>query len=483
MQDYPKYDLCAEGRVFLSDRGLSIHQAYLMGIRSHNGEIMFPYAVNGKIIRIKYRNMTDKKKMRFSAIPESEKEKFKTPFWNQQIWPVSDYLIVTEGELDAVAIAQLGLKQVVSLPNGAGSVQTTFRNHYDYLQRFDEIYLAFDMDEAGEKAVAEAKKLIPPQKFRRIVFPAPSKDANDWVRDDPGVDKEDLEHLMRNAERICVDEIVHLKDLPECFFDAIDPGASTGWTELDNILGGIRPKEVTVISAETGAGKTTFCVNLICNVLKSQSGGFWINSWEMDYRQIVRKIASQVLGYRFKTEGFNSHQRDKFREWMRSHNVFINPKRSNADVKTLRKQIELASVVYDVRYVMVDHLDFVSDTSKAKETHEQIKEVVSEIHDMAMTYDVHIFLIAHMKQNAVIGGKPHMGLLKGSSSIKQYANNILMLDKKDTASAPDNRVIVIVEKNRFFGTRGEVTLRYIHKTESYIENSQCFEPQEVYEES
>lgn len=478
MQHFTRDALCEQGRMFLSDRGLSIPVALSMGIASGNGDISFPYVHNGQIVRVKSRSMTDKKKMRFNSITTDDKANFKMPFWNQRIWPTSDYLIITEGEFDAVAIAQLGACQVVSLPNGAASVTTTFKNHYDYLQRFDEIYLAFDMDEAGEKAVEEARKLLPPKKFRRIMLPA--KDANDWVKDCAYVTREDLDHLMRNSMKICVDEIVHFKDLPETFFNAREPGTPTGWRELDTILGGIRPKELTIISADTGAGKTTFCVNLICNLLHASSHGFWINSWEMDHENIVRKVASNVLGCKFKTEGFSQCQKKLFREWMQKNSVFINPKRSKADIKTLHRQIELASKVYNIKYIMLDHLDYVSDTSSAKETHEKIKEVVSSIHELAMEYEVHVFLIAHMKQTDAT--KPHMGLIKGSSAIKQYADNVLMLENKNDASAPDNRIIVSVHKNRFLGNKGDVTLRYIPEREGYIDNSQLFEPRDNYEE-
>lgn len=471
MKHFSRDALCDEGRLFLADRGLSIPMALSMGVASDNGEIGFPYVFNGQIVRVKTRSMTDKKKMRFNSITEDEKANFKMPFWNQQIWPTNDYLLITEGEFDSIAIAQLGANKVVSLPNGAASVVATFKNHYDYLQKFDEIYIAFDMDEAGQKAAEEAMKLLPPKKFRRIVFPA--KDANDWIRENPHVTKEDLEHLMRNSIKVCMDEIVHFKDLPETFFNPRNPGVRTGWSELDKLIGGIRPKEVTVISADTGAGKTTFCVNLMCNLLKQCKSGYWINSWEMDHEQIVRKVASNVLGYKFKIEGFNESQQKFFREWMQKNNVFINPKRSKADIKTLQKQIELASKVYGVKYIMLDHLDYVSETSSAKENHEKIKEVVSAIHELAMEYEVHIFLIAHMKQSDSMS-KVHMGMLKGSSAIKQYADNVFLLENKNSPSSPDNRLIVGIHKNRFFGNRGEVTLKYLSESDSYIESSQIF---------
>lgn len=471
---FSKDSLCAEGRVFLADRRLSIPVAMKLGVGSHNGEIYFPYVKNGDIVRTKFRSMADKKKMRFDLNSDGMKVDFKMPFWNQQNWPTSDYLIITEGEFDCIALSQLGASNCVSLPNGAGSVTSTFKNQYEYLQRFDEIYIAFDMDEPGEKAVQEAMKIIPPKKFRRIIFP--EKDANEWIEKNPEVEKSDLEHLMRNAKKICTDEIVHFKDLPQTYFEARECGVSTGWQGLDRIIGGIRQKELTVISADTGAGKTTFAINLLCNLLKEDPSGFWINSWEMDYEVIVRKVASVVLGSRFKTEHFSNDQVKAFTRWIQNHNAMINPKRSEADIQTLYKQIDMVSNVYGVKYVLLDHLDYISATSKEKEGHEKIKEAVVAIHNMAMEFNVHIFLIAHPKQIQDSTGKVKMGDLKGSAAIKQYADNIILLLNKaqESLSSLENRMEIMIPKNRFFGTKGLITLRYLPESDSYIENSQIF---------
>jgi len=469
MRNFYTESLNEEGRAFLVERGLSIPTAQALGVSNAGEDICFPYFFNGQIVRTKYRNMKDKKKMRFNTLSEENKDSFKMPFWNQHNWPINDFLIITEGEFDAIAIAQLGALQVVSLPNGAASVVSTFRNHYDYLQNFDVIYIAFDMDEAGNKAAEEAKKLLDPKKFRRIIFPA--KDANEWIMND-SPEYEDLEHLMRNSQKIIIDEIVYFRDLPKTFYEERNCGISTGWNNLDNIIGGIRPKEMTVISADTGAGKTTFSINMLCNLLKKDQGGFWINSWEMDYEVIIRKVASVILGSKFKTESFNENQIFEFERWMDKHNALINPIRSKADLKTLYKQIELATKVYGVKYILLDHLDYISATSKEKEAHEKIKDAVSGIHDMAMEFNVHIILIAHPKQIDDGTGKIHMGQLKGSAAIKQYADNILLLQNmaQNDLAVPENRMKVQIPKNRFFGTKGEVTLRYIAESDSYSDN-------------
>lgn len=463
-----------QGRMFLSDRGLSYKIAEKMGVSSSKGDIAFPYYLNGQLIRVKLRSMTDKKKQRMNSLSDAEKSVIKMPFWNQRDWATRDHLVITEGEPDCIALTQLGANNVVSLPNGSNSVISAFKNNYDYLQKFDLIYIAFDMDASGEAAAEEARKLLPVHKYRRIKFP--HKDANDWIREDPTVDQAAFEELKLLATKICSDELIPMEDLPHDFFLPRSLGVLSGWKPLDLIIGGIRSKELTVISGDTGCGKTTFALNLLCNLVSRTLSRFWVNSWEMHHEVIVRKIASVVLESRFKNEGFTPEQSSKFLQWIRSGKGVINPNRTRADIDTLRKQIDLAVRIYGVKFILLDHLDYIVSTSKERDSVKKLEESMSAIHEMAMEFDVHIFLIAHAKQIDSPDGRMHMGQLKGGAAIKQYADNIWLLLNKAQADANDNRMEISVEKNRFLGKRGRVTLRYLPERDSYVSNSDIFTP-------
>ena len=198
----------------------------------------------------------------------------------------------------------------------------------------------FDMDAAGDKGANDARTLLPFEKYRRIILP--KKDANEWVKDESPT-FEDLQTLMRNAERIHIDEVVDLRDLPKSFYLALDLGVETGWSAIDGILGGLRLGEMTVISGDTGAGKTTFNINMLCNILAKDPRGVWINSWEMSHQIIIRKIANDVCSDNLKHRAFNSQQIAKFEAWMQNNCVYINPMKSKATVESLRKQVELVS--------------------------------------------------------------------------------------------------------------------------------------------
>ena len=227
--------LSPQGSLYLSDRALSIPMARKCGICSIGDRIYFAYKANGKIVRWKYRSMIDKKETRFNVLPEEEKANFKMPFYNQQNWPDKDFLIVTEGEFDCIALMQLIGRNVVSLPNGAASLETTFRNQYEYLQDYQTIYICTDMDEAGDKAAQKAMSMLSPAKYRRIILPY--KDANEWIIKYPYLEKKDVEYLMLNAQRIQDESFTNMRFLDDSVFDAIDLGVPSGWDGLDEIMG------------------------------------------------------------------------------------------------------------------------------------------------------------------------------------------------------------------------------------------------------
>jgi len=459
--------LCEEGRLFLVERGLSIPQCIKKGICSKDGIVYFIYTNNGEPVRWKARSIKDKKKQFMSKLESKDQDSFKMPFFSHFKYPSSDYLIITEGEFDCVALSQLGASNCVSLPNGCSSVETAFKNNYEFLQQFEVIYIAFDMDESGEKAALKALSLISPSKYRRICFPF--KDANDWIIQNPDVELDDLKALMLNAKRVEDKCITNMMDLPESFYEAIDLGISSGWKKLDDILGGVRTGEVTVISADTGSGKSTFCINFFKN-LADQGKGIWLNSYEMSPEMVNRKLASIVLKTRLKNRAFTEEEKKTYFDYLKKHRCYLNIQNSKVDIEVLRKQFELASLVYDVKYILVDHLDYIYSNGKKKTSLENIDESVREIHALAMEFKVGVVLVVHPTK-VPEGKEITMADLKGSSAIKQYADNIIIVTRMDRLDAYDLlRVQVRVFKNRLQGIERSFFLRYVPEIDGYTES-------------
>ena len=106
--------------------------------------IKFNYFMGDQLINIKYRDG----RKNFKLFKGAEKV-----FYNINSIVGYEYCIVTEGEMDVLALHEAGIPNAVSVPNGA----TLNSNNLDYLDNcidyFDDkekIILAVDSDEAGQ---------------------------------------------------------------------------------------------------------------------------------------------------------------------------------------------------------------------------------------------------------------------------------------------------------------------------------------------
>jgi len=282
--------------------------------------------------------------------------------------------------------------------------------------------------------------------------------------------EKELENFLQfgsptNAHPDC---LTPLAELPHAYRDEIDKGYSTGWECLDYYLQGLRKGEVTVVTADTGAGKTTFCTQLMINCAM-QGIPVWINSWEMKPETTMRKLASIILRRPMKVCNFNAHENEQFDEWASRYRVYINPNTIGTDINSLAKQLVQAKQL-GIEIVMLDHLDYLVNSKKEK-LHEAIDETVKRLHELAFALGMHFLLICHPRQSSGGGEEVGMHGLKGSSSIKQYADNIIILHRcaRTDPSSDPNKVKVRVAKNRMFGIEGNTYLFYEPMWDGYSE--------------
>ena len=263
--------------------------------------------------------------------------------------------------------------------------------------------------------------------------------------------------------------IIAVSELPVDYRKEIEKGFTTGWRTLDKYLQGLRLGEITVITADTGVGKTTFCTQLMVNCAM-QGIPVWINSWEMNPATIMRKIASIVLRRPMKLQNFSEHENEQFDEWCDRYKIYINPNTIGTDVKALGIQLKAAKEI-GIKIVMLDHL---VNTHKEK-LHEAIDETIKSLHELAFSLGMHFLLICHPRQSSTSSEEIGIHSLKGSSSIKQYADNVLVLHRcarTDSTSDP-YKVKIRIAKNRMFGTEGNAYLFYQPAWDGYMEFTQC----------
>lgn len=249
--------------------------------------------------------------------------------------------------------------------------------------------------------------------------------------------------------------------------DSFDPtagagGITTGLYDLDKAINGLEPGDFIVIAAETSHGKTELGVAIAAGVAERRRFDHEkrlptadlqhvaIFSMEMTAAQITRRIAASKLG-------FDSRTLAK-RDW-EDGDVFGNvidaigkaqdlplyiadsPVITTEDImaqcRVMKAQVGLSLIV-------VDYLGLLSDRRERGEldaTH--IARITRQLKIIARELDVPLICLAQLtKENQSRGSRggdfrPRLGDLKGSSSISQDADKVMLLYYHDFVVSQD----------------------------------------------
>jgi twinkle protein len=147
---------------------------YMPQVSEQRNTIHFNYYYNGELINIKYRT-SDK---HFKMVSGAQL----IPYGIDVAIDNSDTeLVIVEGEMDALSFYEAGIKNVISVPNGAskGSQKLEWLDEVYHIFDGKRICLATDMDEAGIALRNELARRL--GKSNCWIIELPYKDANDTL--------------------------------------------------------------------------------------------------------------------------------------------------------------------------------------------------------------------------------------------------------------------------------------------------------------
>ena len=170
-----------EAVAYMESRGISreITERYEITTHKNNKDIIvFPfYDESGRLQFVKYR---DSKYKKGKASPKEWAQKDTMPilFGMKQCEDFTR-LIITEGQIDSLSVAQAGFKNAVSVPTGAKGF-TWYAICKDWIEKFDEVVVFGDYEYGRITLIEELKARLP--QTVKCVRPQDylgEKDAND----------------------------------------------------------------------------------------------------------------------------------------------------------------------------------------------------------------------------------------------------------------------------------------------------------------
>lgn len=421
----------SEVKEWLNSRGLTDETiaAFKIGEQLVNGKsyAVFPYLRDGELVNAKYRNPSEKKDMRQEGGAEP------CLFGWHLIEPKCRVIAICEGEIDAMTLHQCGIP-ALSVNAGAGNHQW-IENDWVRLDRFSEILVCFDDDEAGKKGAAEVIKRLGNDRCKSVIFPA--KDANDWLMN--GAEGADFDDCIRSAKPQDPEELKQASEfisrVKSMFYPAQDePRDPSLRLDRDFDWFDFRPGELTVWTGYNGHGKSLMLSQVLLGLM-SQSQRVMVFSGEMTPERQLKRVVKQCAGLDRPTPAYidaiGRFIHDKL--WM--FNVV-----GSATIDRLLAVFMYASRRYGISHFVIDSLMMTDVPEDGAGSMTAQKEAVRKMCSFARMNGLHIHLVAHPRKGADETKGPGKMDVAGSSKITDGADNVFTVwsARKDDGMEQDD---------------------------------------------
>ena len=388
--------------------------------------------------------------------------------FGQQAFPAGGKTItVVEGQDDAAATFTITPYPVVSV-HSAGSAIADCKRNYEYLDSFENIYLAFDADEVkinpltgeksrpGQDAAIKVAQLFKPGKVH-IVQLKEFKDANDYLKAGRG------KQFVKEWWAAPAYKPDGLKIGTEMWDEIINRPShfSVPWPfdNLQKLTYGIRLSEFILIHAPTGIGKTSIIKEVEYSLLTNAD--LIEKGYGVGFLHLEEPNHDTALGLMSIHNDKPYHLPDTDRttdELRAAYDAVINSDRvviwdhfgSNSVDAVLDKVRHMHAL--GCKYLVVDHLSIIVSDQSGDER-KQLDEISTKLKTLCMELNIALICIIHQNR---------AGLVRGTAGVEQVANIVIRLDRDKTDANEWRRNILktTVEKNRFSGTTGPAS--YLH---------------------
>ena len=426
--------------------------------------IQFNYYMGDQLINVKYRDG----RKNFKLYKGAEKI-----FYNINSIVGYDSAIIVEGEMDVLAMHEAGIKNVISVPNGATLNSNNLDyldNCIDYLEDKTKIILAVDADEPGQALKQEFIRRLGAEVCHLVDF-EDCKDANDYLVKH-GSDK--LRDAIHSARQVPLEGVSTLRDIEDELVDFVKngfkPGFQIGIENFDKIFSTYTGQFITVTGIPS-SGKSDF-VDQMCvgyNQKYSWKTAFASPENQPTYlhaHKLMRKVwmdmpsPGDIGGQQWNTVA--DHVNDNF--------YFIDMDKYSLEA-VLRKGAELVKRK-GIKCLVIDPFNKVRDVNASSDdVNRYTLEYLQKIEVFAKKFDVLVIVVAHpTKMYKGQDGKieePTMYNIKGGGEWYDASYHGLLVHRDYEAKTVKAKVLKVKFQN--LGENGaEAHFRWEPKSGSFL---------------
>lgn len=405
----------------LIDFQITQSSEWLPQTQSNRNCINFNYFRSGNLVNIKFRDGSKN----FKLFKDAE-----LIFYNVDSILDSLQAIICEGEIDCMSWHESGLKNAVSVPNGASQNQKLefVDNCWKYFQDKERIYLSTDNDEKGINLRDELARRFGFEKCYKIDFKE-CKDANEYLvlYGAPA-----LADLLNDAKPFPLEGVFTVTDvhdkIMDIYFNGLPTGDKTGDRLLDEHIG-FMPGELTMVTGVPSHGKSIYLDQVSLGLAINSGWRFGICSPESHPLEFYyTRLIKRIVGKKFSSHNINRLELENTLEWLQDRYNLILPSEGFSLDSILSKAKSLV-LRKGIKGLIIDPWNRIENTlPNGYNENKFISEQLLKIINFAKSSQVHVFLVAHpTKMQKVIGSDnyvvPNLYSISGSAHFFNMTQN------------------------------------------------------------
>lgn len=425
------------------DRGFNDEtiKYFKLGYCKEKEAIAIPIFKNNECVNIKYRFLNPKK-MKYTQETGAEVWLFHEDGLDNA--KKKGAVMITEGEFDCMSVWQSGIKSVVSPASGKDS----YGIWIELLDIIPKIYICYDNDKPGKKSAREMADRLGVDKCFEVQYPDEIKDANDYFKE---YTSEEFRELVKVARPFYKYEFKGLADIIEGLQErTLKFTESKFFPEVK-----MRKDWMVIVSGRTNCGKTSLVLN-VANEFVNRGDPVLVMPFERGNEEVGHRMMNVMFNK--STDDFlkleKSDWDDIISKCIDKPLYFSVPNKDKVE-ETIRK----AKRFFNVKIVIIDHLDYIV-RNVAGNREAEIANTLQSYKAVAQELGIILIIVTHMKKaensGASVERKPNLDDLKGSSSLQQDPECVILL------SETDDGILVDVAKNK--GKKVQRTFDFVPET-------------------
>ena len=443
---------CGEGSEYMPQTGKT------------ENTIQFNYIMGDQLINVKYRDG----RKNFKLYKGAEKV-----FYNINSIIGYKECVITEGEMDVLALHEAGIKNAISVPNGATLNSNNLDyldNCIDYFEDKEKIILAVDNDEPGQALQQELIRRLGAEVCFLATFEE-CKDANDYLIK---YGKEALAQRIIKSRPVPLENVTTFKDIEDEITDFVKNGFKRGYQigipNFDNIFSTYTGQFITVTGIPS-SGKSDFVDQMVVGYNNNYQWKTAFASPEnaptyLHAHKLMRKVWQDMPT----RNDIGTDKWNKVADHVNDNFFFIDMERYTLE-SVLRKGAELVKRK-GIKCLVIDPFNKIRDVDcKTEDVNRYTMEYLTKIETFAKKYDVLVFIVAHpTKMYKDKDGKieePTMYNIKGGGEWYDASYHGILVHRDYEAKTVKAKVLKVKFQN--LGENGaEAHFKWEHRSGCFI---------------